>query len=253
MTATPSSRSEAAAHRRWIWTMERARELVGVIGGMGPLATAEFMRFVIAETPASCDQEHIPMLVYSNPQIPDRTQAIIGDGPSPVPDLVESARLLERAGASFLVCPCNTAHHFLPQVRMAVNIPVIDMVEETAAEVAALGAGRAGLLATEGTIACGVYQKALAALGVEVIVPGNGLQRRVTRAIYAAKAREPLENARQLLGPVLEWARQSARTIILGCTELSVLLSSSREDAGVVDAMRVLAGRVVRRALCARE
>jgi len=115
--------------------MMAKRELAGIVGGMGPLATIELMRLVMEETPATCDQEHIPLLVYSNPQVPDRTKAVLGEGQSPVQALIESSRLLEKAGVTFLVFPCNTAHYFLPEVQSAVSVPIINMIEETAAEV----------------------------------------------------------------------------------------------------------------------
>ena len=97
-------------------------QLAGIVGGMGPLATIELMRLVMEETPATCDQEHIPLLVYSNPQVPDRTKAILGEGESPVRALIKSSQVLERAGATFLAFSCNTAHYFLPEVEAVVFV-----------------------------------------------------------------------------------------------------------------------------------
>ena len=224
-------------------------QLAGIVGGMGPLATIELMRLVVEETPATCDQEHIPLLIYSNPQIPDRTKAILGEGPSPVKALVESAQLLEKAGATFLAFPCNTAHYFLPEVEVRVSVPIIDMIEETAIEVEKAGISNIGILATDGTIKTGIYQKALKRRGIEAEIPCEKGQLAVMEAIYAVKAGYDLKEAARILEPVLIYMSERVDAVIAGCTELPMLLRGPTHGLVVIDTLRVLARRIVERAL----
>lgn len=118
--------------------------VLGVLGGMGPLATARFYDAVVRATPAGHDQGHIPTVIWSDPRIPDRTAAILAGGPSPVPAMVDGARKLETAGAETLAIPCNTAHAFLPELRASTRLVWIDMVGETLDLVARSGAERSG-------------------------------------------------------------------------------------------------------------
>ncbi len=225
------------------------KELAGIVGGMGPLATIELMKLIMEETPATCDQEHIPLLVYSNPKVPDRTKAILGDGPSPVKALIESSQLLENAGATFLAFPCNTAHYFLPQVEAAVSVPIINMIEETAAEVEQAGISKIGILATDGTVKTGIYQKALKARGIEAEIPDEKSQLAVMEAIYAVKAGCDLKEATQILEPALIYMSRRVDAVIAGCTELPMLLRGFAYGLTVIDTLRVLARRIVARAL----
>jgi aspartate racemase len=105
--------------------------MIGILGGMGPEATLDFYRHIINLTPAVIDQDHIRVLIYSNAKIPDRTEAITADGDSPLFELIESAKLLERSGAGIIAMPCNAAHYFLPQMQKEISIPILDMIEET--------------------------------------------------------------------------------------------------------------------------
>ncbi len=223
--------------------------LAGIVGGMGPLATIELMRLVMEETPATCDQEHIPLLVYSNTQVPDRTKAILGEGPSPVNALIESSQLLERAGATFLAFPCNTAHYFLPEVEARVSVPIINMIEETAIEVEQAGISKIGILATDGTIKTGIYQAALTRHQIESEIPDGKCQLAVMEAIYGVKAGYDLKDAARILEPVLIYMSERVDAVIAGCTELPMLLRGPTHGLIVVDTLRVLARRIVARAL----
>lgn len=229
--------------------MRSGAQLAGIVGGMGPLATIELMRLVMEETPATCDQEHIPLLVYSNPQVPDRTQAILGEGPSPVKALIESSQVLEKAGATFLAFPCNTAHYFMPEVEARVSIPIINMISETAAEVEKAGISKVGILATDGTIKTGIYQMALKARGIEAEIPDEKHQLNVMEAIYAVKAGYDLKDAARILEPVLIHMRETVSAVIAGCTELPMLLRQPTHGLVVIDTLRVLARRIVACAL----
>lgn len=224
-------------------------QLAGIVGGMGPLATIELMRLVMEETPATCDQEHIPLLVYSNPQVPDRTKAILGEGESPVRALIESSQLLEKAGAMFLAFSCNTAHYFLPEVEAVVCVPIINMIEETAAEAERANIARVGILATDGTVRTGLYQRALRARGIETEIPDEKRQLAVMEAIYAVKAGLDLKEAAQILEPALAWMSDRVEAVIAGCTELPMLLRQPAHGLIVIDSLRVLARSIVARVL----
>lgn len=231
--------------------MKANTEILGVVGGMGPAATIQFMHLVVSLTPAQRDQDHIRMLVDMNPAIPDRTAAILGQGPSPVPELVKSARLLEQAGATFLVFPCNTAHYFLPQVQAQINIPILNMIEETAAYIGERGMNKIALLATDGTVQTGLYQQALSGRKLNYLVPDEAAQQAVMKTIYDIKAGCDLKKAKQTFAPAIKWSRsQGAEAVIAGCTELSlILIGDTYEDLQVVDAMKAVAYRVLERVL----
>ena len=181
--------------------MEKAKTL-GILGGLGPMAGVYFYEKVTALTKASCDQEHINVILAGLADTPDRTDFILGKGTAdPTPRMIESARILERAGAEVIAMPCNTAHYFYAAVAGSVQIPMLNIIEETLKLVAAKGAHKIGLLATEGTIAAGTYPAAAEARGIECVAPTYAGRRlrlprpRLHRA-FAARAglspRQPL-------------------------------------------------------------
>ncbi len=219
---------------------------VGVIGGMGPAATAEFFRRLILATPAKRDEEHLRVLIDSDPRIPGRTEAVLHGGPDPAPRLREIARGLEAAGAELLAMPCNTAHAYLDAIRDAVAIPVLDMLEEATAKI---GKGPVGLLATTATVRLGLYQDVGRRRGLEVLVPSAERQADVTHVIAALKARPTPEALRKDLGRVVGALKASgARAILVGCTELS-LLGRVDESLVWVDALDALVEATVHDAL----
>ena len=169
---------------------ERAEKVVGVLGGMGPLATADFYAKLVRRTPARTDQGHLHVIIDSNPKIPDRTDGLGGAGPDPTPHLVAAARSLERAGAELIAMPCNSAHAYLAAIRKAVRVPVLDIMEEVAAAAAArTPRPRAvGLLAAPGTIRARLYHRALGARGFEVVDTTPVEEAGVEAAIKAVKA-----------------------------------------------------------------
>lgn len=217
-------------------------KVVGIIGGMGPAATVELFRRIVAFTPAKRDQEHLRILIDNNPRIPDRTAAILGEGESPLPLLIETARALERAGAELLAIPCNTAHFYLPQVQAAVGVPIVDMIGET---VHAIRESVVGLLATDGTGRARVYQRACAARGIELLLPSSSDQRRVMDTIYEIKAGSPPERFRDRMKEIIARLNtRGAEGAIIGCTELS-LIPCVAPPVAVYDALDILAHRVV--------
>lgn len=159
-----------------------ARKLtIGIIGGIGPEATVDTFRWIVHLTPAKSDHDHIPVLIYNNPQVPSRADAILNDGKSPVPILIEMAQSLEKMGADLLLMPCNTAHYYLDKIQEKVNIPLINMIDETSNYVLACEHKEdgIGLLATEMTLRTGIYQESLIGKKIESIthkVPENLLR-----------------------------------------------------------------------------
>lgn len=160
------------------------KKIIGILGGMGPLATADLFKKIIELTEAAKDQDHVRVLIDSNTNIPDRTAAILHGGADPVPALTESARLLEKAGAGFLIMPCNTAHYFYNDVCASVNIPVISIIEETAKEVKDSGYDTVLILATDGTIQSKVYENVFDAYGITSVYPDTETQKGVMDIIY---------------------------------------------------------------------
>lgn len=224
--------------------------VIGILGGMGPAATVELFRRIVLKTPAQCDQDHIPVVIDSNPKIPDRGPFLLGKGPDPRPELCRSARKLERMGASFIVMPCNTAHLFLPYLKKAVRIPFLDMIAETAQIITERAVG---LLATETTVRTGLYHGVCAARGIEVLTPPPGDQARVMEIIYAIKGGcfdETIRRAiREIAGKVHE---RGAQALIVGCTELSLIVQKDDFAFPVYDALDILARAAVREALGAQ-
>ena len=225
--------------------------ILGIFGGMGPEATAHMYQLVVRLTPAQQDQDHIPTLVYSLPQVPDRTAAILNRDPSIVPWLVEGVTRLERSGASFIIIPCNTAHYYYDDMQRAVKIPILHMIREAAGEVVRSypDRKRVGLLATKGTIATGLYTKELEARGFTVIVPDDDVENKcVMGVIYDIKAGRNRARSEDLLakaGRHLE--KKGAQLILLGCTEIPLAFNSERAHVPVVNATRVLAEAAIRK------
>ena len=227
------------------------KQAVGVIGGVGPMATVYYMQRVIEMTKAGCDQEHINMLVFNDCDIPDRTAFITEKSPdNPLPVMVEDAKRLEAAGCEFVVIPCNTAHYFYDELEQAVEIPVVNIVEETIryAKARVQDLSCVGIMATTGTIVTGTYQKYAERAGLSFAVPDEDEQDLLMQIIYdGVKAGKPVPRAD--FDRVANHLRaKGAQCLILGCTELSVLKRDlSINDPDVVDSIDVLASETVRR------
>lgn len=218
---------------------------IGILGGMGPAATVELFRRIVLKTSAHCDQDHIPVVIDSNPRIPDRGPFILEGGPDPRPALCRSARKLEKMGASFIVMPCNTAHVFLPYLREAVRIPFIDMIAETARVVRE---PRVGLLATETTIRTRLYHDACAPYGIEIVTPSSEDQARIMGIIYAIKGGSfDVAIHQELRAITRRLHERGAQALIVGCTELSLVVNDF--EGPVYDALDILAHVAVQRAL----
>jgi len=201
---------------------------LGVLGGMGPLATADFMRKLVEATPATCDQDHIPVFVHSVPQIPDRSEAYLHGSDAPWPYLVAGLRTLEASGAQAIAMPCNTAHLWHTRLASETALKVLHIGAEASRAVAghAKGIKRVGLLATTATVQGEIYQHALHSKGVTVVTPAKETQvERVMKGIAAVKGGQ-LEHAEALLHQAAEeLLAAGVEGLILGCTELPLVLS----------------------------
>jgi len=196
---------------------------IGIIGGMGPLATVHLYERIVLRTKAEKDQDHIHVLIDSNTNIPDRTKAIIGNGEDPTVELIKSAKILEKSGADFLIMPCNTAHYFIDIIKESVNIPFINMIEETVKYTFdKYGSNTVvGVLATDGTIKSKIYENYYSKLGIRTIVPEK-TQESVMKFIYEVIKRGNYDDGTDLLFEAVEELKsRGADTFLLGCTELS--------------------------------
>ncbi|MFJ5696065.1 aspartate/glutamate racemase family protein [Arthrobacter sp. NPDC093125] len=233
--------------------MRRAATVVGILGGMGPVATADFYLKLIEATPARQDQEHLRTLIWSDPTIPDRTRALLENGADPTPAIIAGARLLQNAGASLLAVPCNTAHAFLGPVHAAVNMPIIHMIEETARYIGAIQppVGAVGLLATTGTVQAGLYQEWLEKRGITVLTPvADDQERYVMASIRRIKSGDTSPCIRaNLKNAAARLIASGAQRVIAGCTEIPIGLDEADVSVPLVDPARVLAASVVRHSL----
>jgi len=227
------------------------KPVVGILGGMGPEATVDLMRRVIAATPARDDCDHLHMIVDCNPDVPSRIAALVeGTGENPAPELARMAQRLETAGAEMLAIACNTAHGYADDIRAAVSIPLIDMIELTADAVAALTLTRrrVGLLASTAVLKIGLYARALERRSIAVVAPAR--QDELMGVIKAVKRGETGQRSREALARIAaELMEDRVDLLLIACTELSVLADSLGADMPSVDALDVLAQEIVRRAL----
>lgn len=225
---------------------------VGIIGGIGPMSTVYFYELVLSMTDASCDQDHVNMIILNHASIPDRTAFICGKSDaSPLPCFVQDAKGLEEQGARFIVIPCNTAHYFYDEVAHSVSVPVVNIVTETVARAAKLfpGLGRLGVLATDGTLHCGTYELACKAQGIECVTPDEDCQKQVMSLIYdTVKAGKAVD--RKLVDAIIDhMLGKGCECIVLGCTELSLAKKyCGITDRRVLDSLDVLARCTVERA-----
>jgi aspartate racemase len=227
---------------------------IGILGGMGPEATLDCYSRIISNTPAKTDQEHLRVIIDSNPKVPDRTAAIIAEGQSPVPILVAGCRALQKAGADFIIIPCVSAHFFLDEIQQQIALPILsifDVVSETITsdhpQIKTVG-----LIGTTGTINGGLFQKRLAVEGIETMVAGETQQSKVMAAIYDIKNSQPARSRAQitsdLVGVADSLISKGARGIIAGCTEIPLALEQKHLSVPYFDALTLLARAAILRA-----
>lgn len=202
--------------------------ILGVLGGMGPLASAHFMTRLTLLTPAATDQAHIPAILWSDPRVPDRTRALAG-GPDPLPALLRGIAGLERAGCGAIAIPCNTAHGWYDRMAAAAGVPILNILDVAADRVAAIvpPGGAVGIMGTAATLAMRLYQDRLDARGFKVIAPDAAqMERLVTPAIALVKANRVAEAYAPLAEMVTRLADCGAQAVVLGCTEIPLGLQA---------------------------
>lgn len=222
------------------------KKVLGVIGGLGPIATAHFMELVINMTDVQTDQEHLPMIVYNMPFIPDRTAYILDNTKdNPMPKMLEIGRTLQEQGADCIAVPCVTAHYFMDELENGIQVPLINGVRETVAHLKENGIRKVGIMATDGTVRSGIFHRELEKQGLTPIAPGSAAQADVMHLIFNnVKAGKPADMDR-FFAAAEDLRSQGAEAIILGCTELSLIKRDHEIGHGFVDAMEVLARQSV--------
>jgi aspartate racemase len=228
--------------------MASEQPLIGVLGGMGPLATVDFMHKLVEEMPARIDQEHVPVVAWNVAQIPDRQKALAGAGESPLPAMREGVRQLLAAGATRLVIPCNTAHYWLPQLSADCPVPFISIIDATLNVLnSGTPSGTAetiGLVATRGTLLAGLYQQRLEAEGMRCLCNTDAeMDALFTPGCYAVKRGEVEAGGRLLEAAAEALLARGATRLVLACTEVPVALErvASRHLPLCVDTNRALA------------
>ncbi len=226
------------------------QRIIGILGGMGPEATCALFQRIIDCTGAKCDREHIRIIIDNNPQIPDRTAAILNKGTSPVPELVKTALNLEKAGVDFIVIPCITSHYFIDDIQKEIKIPIINALEITRDyidnELPHLK--KIGVIATTGTIKSGLFQKYLA--GKDIIIPtASEQEQQVMEIIYGPEGIKAGNKTPKITDGLADIAeklkKQEAQAIIAGCTEISLVLKQADLDIPLIDPLTLLARKSV--------
>lgn len=213
---------------------------LGILGGLGPMASAHFLETVVRMTQAETDQQHLEVLLHNVPRIPDRTAYLLdASRESPVPELVRVCRKLEAGGAQVLAVPCVTCHCFYEEMAASVSVPILHAVEETADYLQQRGIRRVGILATEGTLRSGLFARALEARGMEAVLPPNPAA--VMQLIYGSLKSGEVPAIGEFFRQQRDLETRGAEVTILGCTELSLLKPQLPPDSPVLDVSEVLA------------
>jgi len=222
------------------------KQTLGIIGGVGPLATMFIGEMIVRRTKAMKDQEHLHTIIDNDTNIPDRTAFILDSTKeNPVPVIVADAKKLASVGADVIAIPCNTAHTFYDEIVEGSPVPVLHMIRETAKRASDLGAERVGILATTGTLTSRMYQDALEEFGITPVVPDDVMKEKVMSIIYdyvkagkdvSQEDWQPIEEAMLAL---------NCDRIVLGCTELSIVNRDLKLSDKYIDSLIVLAERAI--------
>ena len=218
------------------------KKTIGILGGMGPLATADLFRKIIDNTQAGCDQDHLRVVIDSNTNIPDRTAAILHGGEDPVREMVRSGLALEGMGADLLIMPCNTAHYFYDRLQRSLPVPVLNMIQLTVRTAKAGGCQKLGILATSGTVASCSYQRMCAAEGIGCAVPDEADQATLMNTIIYGQIKSGKPVDLELFGRIADGLKaKGCQKAVLGCTELSLIKRDYGLDDFFIDSTEVLA------------
>lgn len=224
---------------------------IGIVGGVGPEASNKFCELLIKNKKGKTDQEHIPFIHFCNPQIPDRTKFIVGQGENPTPEIVKTCNLLEKAGADFLVIPCNTAHYFLPQIQEQVSLPIVDMTKVLVKTVMRENPfiKKIGILATTGSVKTELYQNYFKTVEVKTILPNERDQEcLIMDAIYGdkgIKAGNKIASKKKLMIIAKKLIDQGAEALVLGCTEIPLVLKQKDLDIKLYDPMDIASKEII--------
>ncbi len=228
-----------------------SEKIIGILGGMGPKATLDLFQKIIKLSPAGKDQDHFRIIIDNNPKIPDRTAAILGKGENPLPALQETAQNLEKAGADFIIMPCNTAHYFISEIQKSIKIPILNMIKETAHHVKSIfpSVKNIGLLATKGTYKTKLYNSFFNAKNIEILIPTPPEQDKIMDLIFMVKSGILSEEMKsQIINISEEQIKKGAQAIIAGCTEIPLILKDKDIKVPIIDPTNILAKRAVEEA-----
>lgn len=226
-------------------------KIIGILGGMGPYATADLFGKIIEHTPAKKDWEHLRVIIDNNPKIPSRTRAILYNEKSPVSMMIETAKNIQKAGADFIVIPCNSAHVFLPEVLPHVKIPILNMITQTVDYIVKKNPDitAVGLLAAKIVVEAELYQARLKAESIKTIAPAEEQQPIVREVIEDVKLNKHSENVKsKLAGLIGALTAKGAQAVIAGCTEISIVAKDLTVDVPIFDSNEILAKAAVKMA-----
>jgi len=227
------------------------KKTIGILGGLGPEATAYMYSLIIKHTRVLKDQDHIRIFIYSNPKVPPRTDAILDKGPSPVPMLVEGMNVLKSAGADFVILPCVTAHYFMPEVLSHSPFPFLNLIEESLrwAQEKIPGLKRAGLIASTGTLTSRIFHDAYSRAGIEILSPEGKDQERVMEAIFSEEGIKAGVTTGRPKDLIVNTARiliaRGAEAIIAGCTEIPLVLRAEDISVPLIEPMEIMAQKSI--------
>lgn len=233
------------------------QKTIGILGGMGPEATLDCFGKIIKNTPARRDQDHLRVVIDSNPKVPDRTPAIVGDSESPVPAIVEGCHALERAGAGFIIIPCVSAHFFIKEIRQQAKLPILSIYDAVAEAITREypEVKIVGLLGTTGTVAGGLFQKRLARDRIETVAPEDAVQSKIMDAIYDIKSAASSRTRSEITTDLVSAAESliankpdGAQAIIAGCTEIPLALGQQHLSVPYFDSLTILARAAIKHA-----
>ena len=226
--------------------MSTDTKTVGVIGGLGPAATLDFFGRILKRTKAVRDQDHLRLIIDNNTKVPDRNAASKGEGASPGAAIAASARGLQDAGADFIVMACNTAHAYENEIKSAISVPFLNMVEETVKVVAELGAKRAGVLAADPCLRANLYQDALKRVGVEPVLLSEDSQRTFQDLIHRIKSGDTGDVVKRSMATLArKLEAQGAEVLVAGCTEVPIVLTQDDVEAELVSSTDVLVEKTI--------
>jgi len=219
---------------------------VGVIGGLGPLATLDFFERVLRRTQAVREQDHLRLIIDNNTKVPDRNAFMRGEGPSPAPALAASARGLQDAGADLIVMACNTTHAWEADIRAAISVPFLSIIDVTTEVVADLRPEAVGVLAVDACLGMKLYQNALEKAGIRPVLLAPDSQRSFMELIYRIKSGDSGETVRRAMTTLArKLEAQGAEAIIAGCTEIPIVLTADDIDGELISSTDVLVERTI--------